>query len=155
MIIFAIDQSTNISGFSIWRDSELLEYGKVKFEGDFIDRIASLRDWILEKLSQYEEEKIEVVLEEIQQQLNVETFKKLAMLQGALLLTLKDNRIKTHLIYSSQWKSRARIDGKSRAEQKRSAQQHVLNLYKIKASQDEADAICLGEYIAKGRINWD
>lgn len=154
MIYFAIDQSSNISGYSVWRDVELVEFGKVQFEGEFIDRIMELKLWMISKIEEYEEEQVEVVIEEIQEQSNMQTFKKLAMLQGCLLLTLRERDIKYHLVYASQWKSSSGIKGKNRAEQKRNTQQYVLEQYGKKCTQDEADAICIGEYIAHKIKNW-
>lgn len=50
-----------------------------------------------------------------------------------------------------QWKSILGIKGKARAEQKRNAQQYVLNIYGVKATQDESDAVCIGAAYLKGR----
>lgn len=50
-------------------------------------------------------------------------------------------------VMSSSWKSTLGIKGKTRPEQKRNAQAYVLNTYKIKCTQDEADAICIGSHI--------
>jgi Holliday junction resolvasome RuvABC endonuclease subunit len=154
MIYFAIDQSSNISGYSVWRNTELVEFGKVQFEGEFIDRIFELKLWMISKIDEYEEEQVEVVIEEIQEQSNMQTFKKLAMLQGALLLSLRERDIKYHLVYASQWKSGIGILGKKRAEQKRNTQEYVLQKYGKKCTQDEADAICIGEYMANKIQNW-
>lgn len=154
MIYFAIDQSSNVSGYSVWQDTELIEFGKVQFEGEFIDRVFELKLWMFSKIDEYNEEKIEVVIEEIQEQSNMQTFKRLAMLQGALLLSLRERDIKYHLVYASQWKSGIGIHGKNRAEQKRNTQQYVLEKYGKKCTQDEADAICIGEYIANKIKNW-
>ena len=48
-------------------------------------------------------------------------------------------------------KMKARI----RSEQKREAQAYVRDKYKIKATQDEADAICLGECAVSNQENSD
>ena len=154
MIYLAIDQSSNISGYSVWQDKELIEWGKVSFEGEFINRVIELKSWMLSKIEEYEEEEVEVVVEEIQEQANPQTFKKLAMLQGAILVALKEADIKYHLVYSSEWKSFAGIKGKSRTEQKQNTQQYVLLKYGKKVTQDEADAICIGEYITTKIKNW-
>jgi hypothetical protein len=41
------------------------------------------------------------------------------------------------------------IRGRARAEQKRNAQQFVLNTYNIKAIQDICDAICIGTHVIR------
>jgi len=56
-------------------------------------------------------------------------------------------RVPHTLIHSSTWKSALSIKGRSRPEQKRAAQQYVVNIYhmdKKKPTQDECDAICIG-----------
>jgi Holliday junction resolvasome RuvABC endonuclease subunit len=154
MIYLAIDQSSNVSGYSVWQNEELVEWGKVQFEGEFISRVIELKNWMFSKIEEYEEEEVEVIIEEIQEQANAQTFKKLAMLQGALLVSLEEAEIKYHLVYATQWKSFVHIKSQGRAEQKRDAQKYVLEKYGKKVTQDEADAICMGEYIVFGIKNW-
>ena len=45
MIYLSIDQSSNISGYSVWHNKELIEWGKVKFEGEFLTRVIELKFW--------------------------------------------------------------------------------------------------------------
>lgn len=152
----ALDQSSNVTGFSVWNDSELIEYGKVKFDNDFIDRIVQLKYWMKDKIEELQEDgdTVEVIIEEIQEQANIQTFKMLAFVQAVLLVQLYELGIKSHLVYASSWKSSCGIKGKNRAEQKRAAQEYILIKYGYKATQDESDAICLGEHIATKRRNW-
>jgi Holliday junction resolvasome RuvABC endonuclease subunit len=103
---------------------------------------------------QQEDQKIQVVIEEIQDQANAQTYKKLAMVQGVLLAELYKRKIDVHLVYAASWKSSCRIGGRSRSEQKRNAQQYILENYGYKVTQDEADAICIGEHIATKIKNW-
>jgi Holliday junction resolvasome RuvABC endonuclease subunit len=113
-----------------------------------------LKNWMLAKIQQYHEHQVEVVLEEIQEQSNAQTFKKLAMLQGVLLVTLEESSIKYHLVYASQWKSYLKVAGASRTIQKRNAQAYVLETYGKSVTQDEADAICIGRFITQSMKNW-
>ena len=154
MIYLSIDQSSNISGYSVWHNKELIEWGKVKFEGEFLTRVIELKFWMLSKIKEFKEQVVEVVIEEIQEQANAQTFKKLAMLQGVLLVALIEINVKYHLVYSSQWKSAAGIKGQNRTEQKQNTQKYVLEKFNQKVTQDEADAICMGEYISSTVENW-
>ncbi|NBW19482.1 MAG: hypothetical protein EBR82_67055 [Caulobacteraceae bacterium] len=156
VIYLALDQSSNITGYSVWQDSELIEYGKIKFEGEFIQRVVELNFWMIDKIKEAEQEgqDIQVVIEEIQEQSNMQTYKKLAMLQGVLLAELYKRKIGVHLVYAASWKSSCGIKGRSRIEQKNSAQQHVREKYGYEVTQDEADAICLGEHISSKIQNW-
>jgi len=48
---------------------------------------------------------------------------------------------------ASSWKHTCGIKGKGREAQKANAQAFVKNTFAIDATQDEADAICLGYHI--------
>lgn len=60
-------------------------------------------------------------------------------------------KIPYQVVSSQTWKSKLKIKGDKRAEQKRNCQAWVLETYNIKCTQDEADAIALGSstYIEK------
>jgi Holliday junction resolvasome RuvABC endonuclease subunit len=155
MIFLALDQSSNVTGFSVWKDDNLIEYGKVKFEGEFFHRLSQLKSWMLERIDELAaEDDIEVIIEEIQEQSNMLTYKMLAAVQGVLLTKLFERNIKTHLVYSASWKSTCGIKGKNRTEQKQNTQKYILDKYGYKATQDESDAICIGEHIATKQKNW-
>lgn len=50
------------------------------------------------------------------------------------------------LVPSGTWRHTCGIGGKKREERKTNAKKHVLEKYNLKATEDEADAICLGEH---------
>lgn len=143
--IIALDNATHITGWAIFDDIKLVSYGKytVKSE-ETSDRILEMGDWLVNLLQQWEPDTI--VLEDIQQQSNVSTFKVLAKLQGVLEYISKKNNADYYIIPPATWKSNAGVKGKSRADQKKSAQLIVQKLYNIQATQDECDAILLGKY---------
>ena len=160
MKILAIDQASSTSGWAIFDNKELVEYGKVVFDDDdFIYRITKLRLWLDEFINENNIEK--VILEDIQMQIdketqqkvygegniiNVDTFKKLAGLQAVLHELCVEKGIPVEIYHSSAWKSTCGIVGSHRQEQKRSAQLYIQNKYNVKVIQDIADAICLGEH---------
>lgn len=160
MKILAIDQASKVSGWSVFENGELIEYGKVTFnDDDFILRVSKLRSWLNEFIDDNSIEK--VILEDIQLQIdkesqqvvygegnivNVQTFKKLAGLQTVLYELCLSKDIPVEIYHSSAWKSTCKITGQHRQEQKRSAQNYILNKYGVKVIQDIADAICLGEH---------
>lgn len=143
--IIALDNATHITGWAIFDGKELVSYGKytVKSE-ETSDRILEMGDWLTNLLQQWEPNTI--ILEDIQQQNNVNTFKVLAKLQGVLEYISKKNNADYYIIAPATWKSNAKVTGKSRADQKKSAQLIVQRLYNIQATQDECDAILLGKY---------
>lgn len=165
-VIIALDQSTSISGYSVYKNNSLIDYGHLSPSGDYLHRIVKLVKWLDSQIDKYFGDKITVLIEEIQLQqtpdskglLNVETFKKLAHCQGALLEYLVEHEIPYLIIPSSTWKSKCGVKGKGRVEQKKNAQLYVEKEFGIKATQDEADAICIGKSHVlnlEDNFNWE
>lgn len=143
--IIALDNATHITGWAVFDDNKLVSYGKyIVKKDDTSDRILEMGDWLTNLLDKWEPNTI--ILEDIQQQNNVSTFKVLAKLQGVLEYISKKSGIEYYIISPSTWKSNAGVKGKSRTDQKKSAQLIVQQLYNIQATQDESDAILLGKY---------
>lgn len=141
----ALDNATHITGWAIFDGKELVSYGKYTAKSEETsDRILEMGDWLTNLLQQWEPNTI--ILEDIQQQNNVNTFKVLAKLQGVLEYISKKNNTDYYIIAPATWKSNAKVTGKSRVDQKKSAQLIVQRLYNIQATQDECDAILLGKY---------
>lgn len=153
-IILALDQSTTATGWSLFKNEKLIDYGVFKPSGDKHKRINDMRSWLEHKVEEIALDAsldLVLVLEDIQMQRNVETFKVLAQLQGVLInlgyIMEKQGKInKTVIYYSSEWKKTCNIKGKLSAEQKANAQKHIADKYKVKVTQDTCDAICLGEH---------
>lgn len=165
-IVLALDQSTTATGWALFENSELEDYGSYKPSGNREVRIEKTRYWLKEKLEEIvKQENIELhlVLEDIQMQGNVETFKSLAHLQGVLInlgfQKIKDKELeKSVQYYSSAWKSTCDIKGRRRAEQKKNAQKHIKTKYGLEVEEDICDAICLGEhhlYKANSELNFE
>lgn len=154
MRILAFDQASRTSGYAVFDDDKLVDYGKFTFEDtDFGMRLLRIRERVDKLIEKYQPNK--VYFEDIQLQDNVETFKKLAEVFGVIdeLLTEKD--MPHEAILSVTWKSALNIKGKLRADQKRNAQEWVINTYNIKPTQDECDAICIGKYASMQDLSFD
>lgn len=82
---------------------------------------------------------------------NVQTFKVLSEVFGVILETVRELNIDYDIVPSVTWKSTLGIKGRTRPEQKRNAQQYVLDTYKVKAIQDTCDAICIGAHILSNK----
>ena len=160
--ILALDQSSKISGYSVFRDGKLLAYGKFSFDDvDLGERLCKIKGKVIELINDYEVD--ELIFEDIQLQnnvvQNVQTFKVLAEVYGLIDQLASELKIPHRSYLASSWKSQLGIKGKDRAEQKRNAQKYVMNTYGIKCTQDEADAICIGDCAVKrsslnGFIAW-
>ena len=152
--LLALDQSSRITGWAIFSDGKLEKYGKFDAEvaGSEIEkRLNYIRNKIRKLIE--ENEITEVILEDIQMQgnvvNNVQTFKTLAEVFGVISELLVEMNIPQFAVLASSWKSALGIKGRARAEQKRAAQEWVMNTYKARPTQDECDSICIGSYRLK------
>lgn len=161
MTILALDQASRTSGYSIFCDDQLIDSGTFTFSSeDMAKRLMGIREAVAELIDKYCVEKI--VLEDIQLQKNVgsnvATYKALAEVIGVITELAAEKKLPYELIYSSSWKSGLNIQGRTRPEQKKSAQNYVLTTYGKKVSQDESDAICIGSYYTQNNkpvFTWD
>lgn len=143
----AFDQSSAITGWAYFEGQELKEFGKFNSGGglsEFVSQVSLL-------LERFQPNK--VVAEDIYASLNLSTFKKLAQVQGALIVAVGE--LDLEFIYPTQWKSSQQVGGRNRTEQKRAAKQKVLERYKVKATNDEADAILLGAHMTQQELNFE
>lgn len=161
MTILALDQASRTSGYAVFCDDQLIDSGKFTFEdADIAKRLMKIRNKVEELINEFYIEKI--ILEDIQCQGNVvnnlETFKILAEVIGVLTELAAEKNLPYELVYSTVWKSTLQIKGRTRPEQKKNAQQYVLNTYGKKVTQDESDAICIGAHYTKKNMSafsWD
>ena len=151
MTLLALDQSSRISGWAIFKDGELEDCGKFEITGEIGRRLVDLKEEIISLVEKQEVTKI--AFEDIQLQgnvmNNVATYKTLAMVFGVVMEQAEEENIPYEVVPSSTWKSKLGIKGRARAEQKRAAQEWVVNTYKVKPSQDTCDAICIGASILR------
>ena len=150
-LILALDQSTQKTGWAVYNNAQLTDFGCFDATGDLFVRIIKLREWVKSKINELGGIDC-LVFEEIQLQNipgtsregNVATFKKLAYVQAVLIELALDLQISYKIIPSSTWKSNCGIVGRSRAEQKQDAQRFVDYKFHVKPNQDTCDAICIG-----------
>lgn len=152
-----LDQSTQVTGWAIFDNKELIMFGKIKFtQTDPFERMSKLKQWLINMILNWRPDR--VAIEDIQlqtfqinnkQNTAVTTYKSLAQLQGALCVALIEKNIPFSIIHASSWRSYCKITARQRADQKRAAQLLVKHRFNIDATQDEADAICIGLYMVE------
>lgn len=157
-VILALDQATRDSGWSIFDNGELIDFGHWSFSHDDVAmRIHRLCQEIEKKIEEYEPELI--AIENIQLQQNVEMFQKLAWVQGALMRTCIAKGVPYQLVRPSEWRAECAFlkgNDKHRDSQKKVAQTWVMETFGKKCTQDESDAICIGYALSKQEDNnWD
>lgn len=147
--ILALDQSSRITGWAIFDNGKLVNYGKFSAEvvgANIGDRLEFIRNKIRKLIEDNQVE--EVIMEDIQMQgnivNNVQTFKVLAEVFGVVSELLVEMKIPQSAVLASSWKSALGIKGRARAEQKQNAQKLIAKIYNISVIQDIADAICIG-----------
>ena len=160
MRILALDQSSRVSGWAVFDGDTLIEYGKFDVSSiyELGERLHQIRLKVKNLIDKYEVDK--VILEDIymdgQRVNNVQTFKALAEVFGVLYELCIDINKPVDAVLAGTWKSGLGVKGKTRTEQKRSAQAWAQSHYNVKATQDESDAVCIGAYAARANINnWD
>ena len=160
MTILALDQSSKTTGWAIFKEGKLIDSGIFSFTDKKISmRLVKIKNKILKFIQEYKVD--EVILEDIQLQTevtnNVQTFKALAEVYGVITETLEELKIPFETVYATVWKSKLGIKGYNRSVQKKNAQKYVSEIFKKEVSEDESDAICIGDYKLKiqNEMNWD
>jgi hypothetical protein len=160
----SLDQSTKISGWSIYTNQKLSAHGTyVTSKSTESERINDVKSWLISMCSIWKPDYVS--LEDIQLEVNrnkntdynlsnadseqnVITFKVLAHLQGVLMDSLFENKIQFELLPVSIWRKEIGIRGRTKADKKKSAQLIVKELFDISVGEDEAEAICMGKVIS-------
>lgn len=159
--VIALDAATGTTGYSIYDDKTLVAYGTFNTHGEEpAARINQVKHWLDKICCKCKPDAVGI--EGIQYQTNVKMFQTLANLQGVIQDYLYENRDKYKYKFanSSSWRSYLGINkGDKRETAKQQAQSYVKLMYGINATQDEADAICMGKYFAnhfnvKKEMSW-
>lgn len=152
-VYLALDQSLNISGYAFFSEKgSLLEKGTFSCPAKYPieQRLYNIMKEVTELINEYSSDyEVVVFLEDIQNQNNISTYKKLAFVQATILLTCFFEKCDYMVISPSHWRRIIKEKygiafGRKREEQKENAIAFVNEHFKIKATSDEADAICLG-----------
>lgn len=152
--LLAIDQAKT-TGYAVFDNSVLIEYGTIElgkktevYENILFNasqKIGSLMDKVQPN---------RIAIEDIQQQnQNVTTYKKLAMLMGVLVCLFQGLCVPYEIVPPARWRSYCQIKGKKRVEQKENTLLFVKERFGLEnITEDVADAISLG-YFAINNID--
>ena len=152
MRLLALDQASKITGYAVFIEGKLETFGKIDAgEGEIGNRLHLVRENIAQLITDYDIDFVAFEDIQLQQnvQNNVQTFKVLAEVFGVIYELVTALKIENTAVLAGTWKSTLGIKGRNRAEQKRNAQEYVLETYGVKAIQDVCDAICIGSHILK------
>ena len=166
MKILALDLSTKSSGWAIFQDGILIDYGCISSTStDLMKRINIMLDGIKEILQKHNDiEKIyaEEVRPENGMQ-NIKTHRALMWSQGVIALEIYNfnKKIELELVYPSSWRAAIGIKtgrGIKRTSLKEKDMQFVKENYNLDVNDDIADAICIGYancHDIETEINWE
>lgn len=143
--IVAIDNATKNAGVSVFDDGQLVFYHLYQYEGDTLTRMVHNRNFLEDTVINTWQADM-IVIEDIQYQNSIMTFKTLAMLLGSSLVSCAAKKVKVETVLSSVWRSNFMLHGKTRIEQKKQAIDKVKTMYNIDVTDDIAEAILLGKY---------
>lgn len=145
MKILALDQSTKLTGISVWENNRLIKHfvfdTNVKENAPFLrlKRFKEFFDGLLD------EEKPNVVcFEGVQFQNNYNTYMRLANLQGIILASLFERNIDFEIVTSSKWRKHFGIKGRKREEYKAHTIEMIEEKFGFSCTDDEADAVAIG-----------
>lgn len=151
--LLALDQSSHTSGYAVFQNGVLKDYGHFTISDEDLGiRLQKIRQKVLRLVEDYDAD--EVVFEDIQLQetgTNPKIFKILAEVFGVVYEALTENDISCSFMLAATWKSKLKIKGKTRPEQKKNAQKYVKDNYNIQPTEDECDAICIGVAYTMGQ----
>ena len=145
--ILALDQATHISGYAIFSNKNLIDYGTFEATGaNDIERSIQVKQWMIALIDQFQIDFVGIEGIQYQTAAGVTTFETLARLQGILAATCYEEKISYKIASTNTWRAHCGVQGRTRPDKKRSMQRLVQEWFKIKPTEDEADAIGIGKY---------
>lgn len=153
MKILSLDLSTKSSGWAIFEDTKLIDYGCITSSStDLIKRINVMVDELKKIIDNNDINKI--IAEEVRPQGgfgagNIQTHRALMWLQAGIAFMLHDNykKLTLEFIYPSSWRAACGIKngrGIKRESQKQQDIDFVKEKFNISVNDDIADAIGIG-----------
>lgn len=149
MRTLALDQASHKTGWAILDGTELIKYGV--FEAGISDEVArfhEIKTWLISMIDNWKPDQIGIEGIQYQQNMGVVTFQTLARLQGVLMDLCYELKITCKVCPTNTWRAHCGVKGVSRSDKKKSMQLLVKKWFDISVSDDEADAIGLGKYVA-------
>ena len=149
MKVLSMDQSTRVTGWSVFDDGQYVDSGVIDLH-KITDTDERSKQMGLEICKLIEEHKpSEMVIEEVAMQSNVNTLKKLARIQGMAIGFATAHNIPTHILEPSRWRASLNfVQGpKVKREQlKQQSRDFVKNILGLNIkSEDENEATAINE----------
>lgn len=159
--ILALDQASHITGYSLFDDQVLIKYGTYEaHEQNEFDRLHEVNMWLISQIKNFSPDIVGIEGIQYQPDAGVITFQTLARLQGILAETCIQANLIFKICPTNTWRAHCGVKGRSRSDRKKSMQSLVKQWFDISVSDDEADAIGIGKYLADTHkvqtiVNWE
>ena len=153
--VLALDQSSHLTGWSIFDGGRLESYGVFKAtQQDESKRIHEIKQWVLSMIDNYKPDLIGIEGIQFQEessghQMGVTVFQTLARLQGVLIETCIELELPFEIAPTNTWRAHCGVKGRARADRKKSMQLLVKKWYDISVTDDESDAIGIGKFVSE------
>lgn len=153
MRILSFDQSTRITGWCWFDKNKYVDSGVIDLHKitDTSERSKAMGLEICKLIESFMPDL--VVIEEVQQQSNVDTVKKLARIQGMAIGFATSHKIDVKILEPSKWRSKLGYKqgrGVERKELKKQSIDFVKKKFGFEYSEDRCEAICIN--VAMQRI---
>lgn len=153
--ILALDQSSHKTGYAIYENDVLIKYGVYEAKkSNAIDRMVEICDWLTSMINYWRPDIVGI--EETLYNKNFDScigvhnhdvFRLLTQVMGGIIVTVAKEKCQIDIVKIATWRHFCGVKGRSRVDQKRSAQSIVKKWYNIYVTDDESDAICIGKYL--------
>lgn len=160
--VLALDQATHITGWAIFDNKKLTSYGTFETkENDEKHRLHEVNMWLVSMIHNWQPDVVGIEGIQYQQQAGITTFQTLARLQGILMETCLQLETPYKVCSTNTWRAHCGVKGRTRTDKKTSMQLLVKQWFDISVSDDCADAIGIGKYVAdqfvtqNEIVNWE
>lgn len=165
--VLALDQATHTTGYAIIDDNKLIYAGTYEARGsEEIERDLDIKIWLMNLINNWKPdfvgiEGIQFQEEDNSRKMGVTVFQALARLQGIIMLTCKELDVPFEVCPTNTWRHYCGVKGRTRTDKKRSMQLLIKEWYGKTVSDDIADAVGIGKYIAdkvtrnSDVVNWE
>lgn len=149
MKVLSFDQSTRISGYCYFENGNYIESSTINMSKSKLvteERSFEMAKEIWKIINKYKPHHI--ILEDVQQQSNPKTMIILARLSGMIIGYAEAHGIKVHIVSPSQWRKQLMyLQGPKvkRQELKQQSINYVKKVFGLELSEDECEAICIGQ----------
>lgn len=163
MVILSLDASMSSTGYAIFKNEELIKYGKIQSKkNDFKDedsRLNYMCNIIENIIKEYKIDKI--ICEDQFTSINSKTILSLRKLIGGIMRTADHNNIDVKYYYPAQWRKILNINKGKSNDKKLAAYNYLLSqgidIGEFKTSgrfkvDDIVDSICIGIAFLKDKV---